>query len=220
MVDKTIDNMKAFEKLQEFKVHTADLRASEEENKLGMEIFDIEPIPYPELSLVEKEIAQLTEIWELKNEWDKQWEIWKDVRFYDMNVEEMEDIAIEFQEKYRRFDKDVKEWGVFTHIKNDIDKFKATCPLIQDLRDDAMRDRHWKELRFEVKEDFDETGDEFTLEKVFSLNLINHQEKILELADNARKQLKIEVALEEIRFTWEDSKKSELDVEKQKSKAD
>jgi len=66
-------------------------------------------------------------------------------------------------------------------------------PLILDLRDEAMRERHWKELRFEVKEDFDETSDEFTLEKVRNLNLLSHQDKIAEMADNARKELKIEL---------------------------
>jgi dynein heavy chain len=105
-------------------------------------------------------------------------------------------------------------------LKNDIDKFRHTMPLVLDLRDQAMRERHWKELRFEVKDDFDETAEEFTLEKVFSLNLLNHQEKIMELADNAKKQLKIEVMLKEIRYTWEESPKSNLDIEKQKSKAD
>jgi len=77
-----------------------------------------------------------------------------------------------------------------------------------------MRERHWKELRFEVKEDFDETSPEFTLEKVFSLSLLNHQEKITGLADNARRQLKIEVALEEIRNAWEDDPVTDLDVDK------
>jgi hypothetical protein len=37
-----------------------------------------------------------------------------------------------------------------------------------------MRDRHWKELRIEVKEDFDENDPSFTLEKCFDLQLINH----------------------------------------------
>jgi dynein heavy chain len=66
-------------------------------------------------------------------------------------------------------------------------------PLIMDLRDEAMRDRHWKELRFEVKHDFDETADDFTLEKIFELELHASGDKIAELADNARKELKIEV---------------------------
>lgn len=93
-------------------------------------------------------------------------------------------------------------------------------PLILELSDPAMRERHWKELRFEVKDDFDETSEDFTLEKVFSLNLLNHQEKIYELGDNSKKQLKIEEALSDIKYTWEESPKSNLDIEKQKSKAD
>lgn len=156
----------------------------------------------------------------MKNDWDKQWEMWKDCKFYDLDIENMEYVAIDFQGKYEGFDKDVKEWAVYTFLKSEIDKFRSTMPLIENLKDPAMRDRHWKELRFEVKDDFDETSDEFNLEKVFSLNLTNHQEKIFELGDNARKQLKIETALRDIKYTWEESPKSNLDIEKQKSKAD
>ena len=146
--------------------------------------------------------------------------MWKDCKFYDLDIENMEYVAIDFQGKYEGFDKDVKEWAVYTFLKSEIDKFRSTMPLIENLKDPAMRDRHWKELRFEVKDDFDETSDEFNLEKVFSLNLTNHQEKIFELGDNARKQLKIETALRDIKYTWEESPKSNLDIEKQKSKAD
>ena len=53
-VDKGFDdNMKAFEKLQEFKLTTAELRANEESMKFGLEIFDIDPANYPELTMVE-----------------------------------------------------------------------------------------------------------------------------------------------------------------------
>lgn len=92
-------------------------------------------------------------------------------------------------------------------------------PLIIDLRDEAMRDRHWKELRFEVKEDFDELAEDFTLEKVFDYNLPSHAEKISELADNARKELKIEVQLEDIKNTWTNDPTTDLDIIKIKSKA-
>jgi len=114
----------------------------------------------------------------------------------------------------------VRDWGVYTALKKEIETCRATLPLILDLRDPAMRDRHWKELRFEVKDDFDERSDEFTLEKVFSLSLLHHQEKINALADNARRQLKIEQALEEIERTWQEDPVTDLDIDKQKSKAD
>jgi hypothetical protein len=41
-----------------------------------------------------------------------------------------------------------------------------------------------------------------------------------ELADNAKKQLKIETGLENIRRTWEDDPATDLVIEQKKSKAD
>lgn len=83
-----------------------------------------------------------------------------------------------------------------------------------------MRERHWKELRFAVKADFDETGEDFNLDKMFTLGLMAHQEKIYELVDNAKKQLRIEQDLNKIEQMWDYNKKSELDITESRSKAD
>jgi hypothetical protein len=64
--------------------------------KFGLEIFDIEPMAYPEVTLVEKEISQLTEMWEVKHDWDRQWEMWKDIKFYDLNMTEMDNLAEDY----------------------------------------------------------------------------------------------------------------------------
>jgi len=132
----------------------------------------------------------------------------------------MLDVSTDFQFKYKGLDKEVKDWGVFLFLKNDIEKFTKTLPLIQELKDESMRERHWKDLRFEVKDDFDETSEDFNLEKVLSLNLLAHEEKILELTDNAKKQLKFEVTLKDITYTWNDAPKSNLIIDKKKSKND
>lgn len=45
-----------------------------------------------------------------------------------------------------------------------------------DLRHPSMRERHWTELRLKItnsgKEDFDENSEEFNLEQIFRLNLL------------------------------------------------
>ena len=64
--------------------------------KFGLEIFDIEPMAYPELSIVEKEIVLLQEIWVVKEEWDTEWNRWKQERFYELNIDSMDDRAVEF----------------------------------------------------------------------------------------------------------------------------
>jgi len=98
--------------------------------KFGLEIFDIEPMSYPEVSLVEKEITQLTEIWNIKHEWDKQCGVWKDIKFYDLDIEDMLDVSMDFALKYKALDKEVRDWHVFMFLKNDIEKFTKTLPLI------------------------------------------------------------------------------------------
>jgi len=95
-VDKNVDNQKAKEKLHEFRQITKELREKEEDMKFGLEIFDIEPMAYPELSIVEKEISLLTEIWNVKEQWDNEWNRWKLEKFYDLNIDHMDDKAVEF----------------------------------------------------------------------------------------------------------------------------
>lgn len=161
----------------------------------------------------------MTEIWNIKDSWDGEWNIWKQYKFNELNMDEIDDVAGDFLEKLRVLDKDVKVWGVFNVLKDKIETLRNLTPLINALKDEAMRERHWKELRFEVKEDFDENSEDFTLEKINGLNLLNHQDKIYELSDNARKELKIEIMLKEIKRMWETDSAAELDVVKMKSKA-
>lgn len=54
----------------------------------------------------------------MKNEWDKQWENWKEINFKDLEIDEMDNIAEDFKDKYVAFDKDVKDWGVYAFLKN------------------------------------------------------------------------------------------------------
>jgi dynein heavy chain len=101
------------------------------------------------------------------------------------DIGEIVDIAIDHDEKLREVTMDYKEsrdWGVYQTLRAHIMSVKDTMPLVRLLRGDAMRERHWKELRFEVKEDFDENGEDFNIERVFSLGLYpTHDAKINEM---------------------------------------
>lgn len=89
----------------------------------------------------------------------------------------MEDWAGEILDKLKSFlnqDRDIKIWGIYEFLKNKIETFRNIIPLVNDLRSDALRERHWKQLKMEIVEDFDENADDFTLEKVLALNLERH----------------------------------------------
>ena len=140
--------------------------------QFGLEIFMIEPTNYVDLAVVEKENASLLKMWSIKQEWDNEWDKWKVINFKDLDVKGMEEVASEIKFKVESLTKEEKKWKVFEIMDERMYNFLRTMELLPSLRDESMRDRHWKELRIEVKEDFDENSAEFNLEKVFSLNLI------------------------------------------------
>jgi len=113
----------------------------------------------------------------------------------------------------------VKSWGIYEYLLSTIERFRSTLPLIIELRHPAMRERHWRELKNELTtaEDFDPRREDFTLEKIFRLNLLSSQEKIYELTDNAKKQLKIEDMLKEIKRLWKRDPATDLEIKPIKS---
>ena len=210
---ETENNKKAFDTIQQYQTECKQLRDREEEMQIGLEIFNIEATKYAELAIVEKENSALLNIWTIKQEFDHEWERWKVIHFRDLDFKEMEETANGILDKVDQLNKEERKWKVSESIHERIYTFLSTLPYILQLSDESMRDRHWKELRIEVKEDFEENSPEFTLEKIYSLNLLSHEDKINDLCSNARAQLKIEKSLDKIEDMWERSPQTNLEID-------
>jgi hypothetical protein len=86
--------------------------------KFGLEIFEIDPTPYPELSTVENETELLTKIWEVKENWDTSWDKWKEIPFYGADFDDLTENALDFKDAIeKKIHKDVREWGVYSYQK-------------------------------------------------------------------------------------------------------
>jgi dynein heavy chain len=108
---------------------------------------------------------------------------------------------------------------IYDTLFKKMDDFTRTMNLLPELRDESMRERHWDSLRLEVKEEFDEKGDDFTLEEIFKLNFLEFETEILTLAEEAQKQLKVEKDLDEIVRVWTADSISDLYIESARSRA-
>lgn len=113
-----------------------------------------------------------------------------------------------FSPQYRKelavIQRDMKgrTWGVARTISDDITNFKSTLPLIQDLKNPGMRDRHWRKVMDKVNSTFNPYSDDFRLETIASLGLYNHIEFISNLSASATKEYKIERGLQDIEGVW------------------
>ena len=63
-----------------------------------------------------------------------------------IQVEEMEEAAGRIGKTIGKLSREVKTWPALFWIKETVEAFKKTMPLITDLRNSAMRQRHWEDL--------------------------------------------------------------------------
>ena len=196
----SLDAAKAF--LSAAAEKSAGFRAKEEELKAGMDIFAMSRPPLKELLETEKDTQLLNDLWAICEEWIGVYDGLKDGKFKDLDVEVMENMAVGIGKKLQKIGREVSEWTTWSSMKTVVDDFKKTMPLITDLRNPAIRQRHWDQLMQECGATFDPHGDDFTLGKVTEIGLHNHDEFIGEMSTNATKELAIEKTLEGIEETW------------------
>ena len=78
-----------------------------------------------------------------------------------------------------------KKCNAYIGIQEEIKKWLVFLPLIADLRDPAMRERHWTSLKNKVQKDFN-VDENLLLRDVYNLNLNKYQEDVEEITDQAR----------------------------------
>ena len=68
------------------------------------------------------------------------------MKFKDFQYERLDDLADDYQIKINTYPKEMKKWEVVSFVKNNIESFRQTLPLIKMLGDKSMRTRHWDKL--------------------------------------------------------------------------
>jgi len=158
-----------------------------------------------ELNDIVHDLEYLKSVWGIVSDWITMYEGWKDGKFEDLNVASMETHATVLYKQITKLGRGrIKSWGTWVSLKETVDSFKRIMPLIIDMRNPAVRPRHWELVMNECGQRFDPTSDEFTLDKVVELGLDNYAENISEISNDATKELSVENTLRNIANSWVD----------------
>jgi len=108
----------------------------------------------------------------------------------------------EFKAQLGKMDKEIKGLGPFRMVEETINGFQQSLPLIQNLKSDSLRERHWLKLMELTGKTFDMNPRTFTLGSLFELNLDQYEDDIMTICSGALKELNIEVGINAIADTW------------------
>ncbi|XP_025789014.1 dynein heavy chain 10, axonemal [Puma concolor] len=198
-LDKGVELLAIFEK--ELTRHEKNRQELANAEKL----FDLPITMYPELLKVQKEMNNLRTIYDLYEALKVAKEEWSQTLWINLNVQFLQEGIDSFLRSLRRLPRQVRNLSVAYHLEAKMKDFKDSVPLLLDLKHEALRDRHWKELMEKTGVTFEMT-ETFTLENMFAMELHKHTDVLSEIVTAAIKEIAIEKAVKEILDTWESMK--------------
>lgn len=161
-----------------FQSRFEDLVRRAETYESGQKIFGLKVSEYPVLNQRKKDINLLSKLYSLYLLVLKRIDGYAEMQWASVDMVEIIAEVTDFQSRCRKLPKGMYTWPAFIDLKQKIDDFNETCPLLELMTADAMKERHWQQMSELVKYNFDITNPKTTLGYVLEAPLLNYKDDI------------------------------------------
>ena len=94
-------------------------------------------------------------MWRSTAEWDDLEEGWINQQFGGIDATQIDKMCQKFAKITIRVTKNLPENPVAEALKDKVKTFQAIVPIVKALRNDALTDVHWGEIKTLLQQDFD-----------------------------------------------------------------
>ncbi|XP_060835340.1 dynein axonemal heavy chain 2-like [Rhopalosiphum padi] len=180
------------------------LKTEEKQLNDDLAVFEIQFIHSIEIKKLQEEILVLHSVWKLVNTWDEVWKNYKQELFWHVHVSDLKVTVNAFFDKFNTLVNELKnkKWEVIETTRNNIDEFRKLLPVIEDLKNPAMKDRHWDEVRNVINEKLIEKSSDFTLKKLVEVKIQDYSEQISDISKKSTIELDLDNAIQNIKEIW------------------
>ncbi|XP_039952580.1 dynein heavy chain 8, axonemal [Bactrocera tryoni] len=168
----------------------------------GEKLFGLPITDYPLLHQRKREFNYLNRLYSLYIQVLKTIADYYEMPWSEVDIEKISAELADFQVRCRKLPKGMQSWPAFIDLKNKIDDFNETCPLLELMTNKAMKERHWVRLNALLKTEFDPTSAKFTLGKLLEAPILKYKDDVEDICVGASKELDIEAKLKQVISDW------------------
>ncbi|KAH1015210.1 dynein axonemal heavy chain 10 [Dendroctonus ponderosae] len=165
-------------------------------------LFDIPLADYSDFIKARTDFQGMDVIYKLYKAQKHARELWGKTLWANLNPQALLDGIDGFLKEFRKISKEIRSMPVGLTLELKMKQFRNSVPLMVALKNEALRDRHWRQLMDKTGIVFDMAPDRFTLDNMFTMELHRFQDMAEEIINNAIKELAIERGVTEIAETW------------------
>jgi dynein heavy chain len=111
-------------------------------------------------------------MWRSLKEWEELTEKWIKTQFNAIQAKDIAARADQFAKVCLRLEKNLEPNPIQQKLKELVDTFKGAMPIVVALRNENLKEHHWKEIKDLIQADFDISDPEFTLQSLIDLNAV------------------------------------------------
>ena len=178
-------------------------KLDEEKSQLNRleSLFEVPTSTWPEIQSNIDRCRLLRGCWDMVGLVQGQIEDWRGISWDEIDADSLLMSCKDLQKKMLSLPRGTRVFGIYDELVTSCKNMLTSLPLVQELRDDAVKRHHWGQLMRLAGCKFDMDGS-FTLGSVLNLNLHAHQDDVLQITEQARQERKIERQLDKISDVW------------------
>ncbi|KAJ3220317.1 hypothetical protein HK099_004389 [Clydaea vesicula] len=169
--------------------------------KTSCELFELNIPTYKQLSDCRRDIPMLKSVWDVVGLVTYMFEEWRQTLWTEINTDSMETRCRDLSKELRRMDKEIKGWDVYSGLDQMVKDMITSLRAVGELRSNAIRDRHWKQLMKTTGVSFVLTED-MKFQDLLSLQLHKFEDDVKAIVDRATKELAMEKVLNDLSKIW------------------
>ena len=161
---------------------------------------------FDELKKTVDDIKLKKNLWDSLREFGEQTELWAKTKFAELDAEEMAASVQRYNKVVMAAERTLPINNVVPELKRAVETYKGTVPVVTDLRNPALKLRHWDKIEAIVGKPIDrENPDLFTLNTLLDLHVQLYKEQIMVVSTEATQEGMLEEMLLKVTETWADT---------------
>ncbi|PVU91581.1 hypothetical protein BB561_004323 [Smittium simulii] len=151
--------------------------------------------------------SSFEELCDLKTVWFSLSSIWtsidslKDLTWASIVPRKLRSQLDELQSTSKSMPDKIRQYSAFAYMLNYLQGLSKHIPIISDLKSDALRDRHWRQLFKNLGVPF-KSQTELSLGYIWSLDINKNEAAIREIIVSAQGEMGLEEFLKQVKETW------------------
>ncbi|XP_050398729.1 dynein axonemal heavy chain 6 [Patella vulgata] len=201
ILDPNADKEKVQGLLKKLLNQMDDLQKSAFTYKSYQKNFKVEVTKFDALEEAHAELKLKEQLWNDIDEWDNLLQEWTEAPFEQLDPEQMNTTTTKYSKSVLQLEKGLPPNGVVPKLKGKVEVMRERMPVITDLRNPSLKQRHWESI--ETILDYKFSSEEpLTLGKLSEIHAFKYAEELQEISGQASSEASLEGILKKVEDGW------------------